>query len=322
VKQFAYDFEKPALELRERLAALEREVEAAPDSAAARAERAALEKELDTRLRDLHARLTPWQKVLLARHPLRPRGKDFIDALFTDFTPLLPDRRGLKDPALITGIARFEEWTVAVCATDRGHDARENVRTNFGMVHPEGYYAAIELMERAERFGIPFVSIVDTPGAHPGPEAEERGQAWAISAAIEKMLWLSVPSVAVLSGEGGSGGALALACSDRRIMLEHAYFSVISPEGCASILWRDEAHAEEAAAALKLTAQDLLAFGFVDAIVPEPLLAAHWNPAETYAAVREHLRSALAEVTAIDASSLLEERHAFFDRVASVGQRG
>ena len=226
-------------------------------------------------LKELYAKLSPWQKTLVARHPDRPHAADYIAGLIEDFTPLAGDRKFAEDEALIAGLGRFRGQSVAVLAQEKGHDTDTRLKHNFGMARPEGYRKSVRIMEMAERFGLPVISLVDTAGAYPGLGAEERGQAEAIARSTDAGLGLSVPSVALVIGEGGSGGAIAIATANKVLMLEHAIYSVISPEGAASILWRDSARAQDAATSMKITAQDLLQLGVIDGIVNEPVGGAH-----------------------------------------------
>ena len=271
-----------------------------------------LELQANRLLRQSYARLTAWQKVLVARHPERPHCLDYIQKLITDFVPLAGDRAFAEDAAVIGGLGRFRGHSVMVIGTEKGADTEARVRHNFGMARPEGYRKARRLMRLAERFRLPVLTLVDTAGAYPGVDAEARGQSEAIAGAIETCLDIRVPLVAVIIGEGGSGGAIALAAGNHVLMLEHAVYSVISPEGCASILWRDAAHAEAAAEALKLTAQDLLRLEVIDRIVPEPLGGAHRMPAEAIAAVGEALEEALHPLIGRDGEAVRAERRAKF----------
>jgi len=262
-----------------------------------------LQTKVNRMLQQIYAHLTPGQKVQVARHPTRPHASDYIAALCEDFTPLAGDRSFADDPAILGGIARFQGQSVMILGQEKGKDTETRVRHNFGMAKPEGYRKAQRLMHLAEHFHLPILTFVDTAGAFPGVDAEERGQAEAIAKSIETCLRVGVPVVATVIGEGGSGGAIAIAAADRVLMLEHSVYSVISPEGCASILWRSAGHAEDAAAALRMTAQDLLAFGVIDRIIPEPLGGAHRNaPAaiktvgDTIARMLEELRNKSSEV--------------------------
>ena len=251
-------------------------------------------RELDATIKRVFSTLTPWQRCLLARHPERPYTMAYIHSVFTDFTELHGDRRFADDPAIVAGLAKFDGEPVVVVGHQKGRDTAEKLRRNFGMPRPEGYRKAIRIMEIAARFRHPIISFVDTPGAYPGIDAEQRGQAEAIANNLIEMAAFQVPIIVVVTGEGGSGGALALGIGDRVLMLEHAIYSVISPEGCAAILWKDQARAEDAARALRLTAPDLKKFGIIDEILPEPPGGAHMDPssmAETIsAAIRRHLK--------------------------------
>lgn len=254
----------------------------------------AAKKELDAVVRRVFSQLTPWQQCQLARHPDRPHTMAYTHSIFTDFTELHGDRRYADDPAIVAGLARFEGDPVVVVGHQKGRDTAEKLRRNFGMPRPEGYRKAIRIMSLGARFRRPIISFIDTPGAYPGIDAEERGQAEAIAHNLIEMAALSVPIIVVVTGEGGSGGALALGIGDRVLMLEHAIYSVISPEGCAAILWKDQARAADAAAALRLTAKDLKGFNVIDEIIPEPIGGAHMDPvlmAETIStAIRRNLK--------------------------------
>jgi acetyl-CoA carboxylase carboxyl transferase subunit alpha len=260
-------------------------------------EAAALDGKARAMLDELYKNLTPWRKTQVARHPDRPHCRDYIEALFSEWTPLAGDRNFADDQAIMGGLARFNDRPVMVIGHEKGHDTRSRIERNFGMARPEGYRKAIRLMDLADRFGLPVVTLVDTPGAYPGKGAEERGQAEAIARATEKCLSIGVPFVSVIIGEGGSGGAVALATGDRVAMLEHSIYSVISPEGCASILWKDSDKMREAAEALKLTAQDLLALGVVDRVILEPRGGAQRDRSETIARVGVALAEMLAEIS-------------------------
>ncbi len=264
------------------------------------------------------APLTPWQTVQLARHPQRPRLGDYVAALFTDVLELHGDRLYRDDPALLAALARFEGEPVVVVGHHKGKDTRENVARNFGMPYPEGYRKALRAMRLAEKFRYPVVSFVDTPGAYPGDEAEERGQAEAIARNIQEMSRLRTPILVVITGEGGSGGALAIGVGDVVLMLQHAVYTVISPEGCAAILWHDASRAEDAAAALRLTAPDLLALGVVDEVIPEPPGGAHTDPDAAVAAVRDALARHLAPLRQTPPDVLLERRYAKYRRMGQV----
>jgi acetyl-CoA carboxylase carboxyl transferase subunit alpha len=270
-------------------------------------------------LRQTYARLTPWQKVQVARHPERPHALDYIAELVTDFTPLAGDRAFAEDKAIVGGLGRFRGRSVMVLGTEKGADTEKRLTHSFGMARPEGYRKARRLMRLAERFRLPVVTLVDTAGAYPGIDAEARGQAEAIARAIETCLDITVPLVAAVIGEGGSGGAIALAAGNTVLMMEHAVYSVISPEGCASILWRDGEHAREAAEALRLTAQDLQRLGVVDQIVPEPLGGAHREPQAAIAALGEAVDAALRPLIGVDGVELRARRR---EKFLAMGRHG
>ncbi len=304
------DFEKPIAELRARIDELrETGTEGGVDITA---EVAKLQAKSDKLLKDTFAKLTPWQKTQVARHPERPHFKDYVAGLFDEFLPLAGDRGFADDQAILGGFATFRGRRIMVLGHEKGDDTASRLRHNFGMGKPEGYRKAVRLMELADRFGLPVVTLVDTSGAFPGLQAEERGQAEAIARSTETCLSLGVPLVAAVVGEGGSGGAVALASGNRVLMFEHAVYSVISPEGCASILWRTADKAPEAAEAMKVTAQDLKALGVIDTIVPEPLGGAHRAPAEAIAALGDAIESALAELLSFDAAALKRDRREKF----------
>jgi acetyl-CoA carboxylase carboxyl transferase subunit alpha len=266
-------------------------------------------------LEDTYARLTPWQRTLVARHPQRPRFERLVAGLFDDFLPIAGDRVFGEDEAIVGGFARFEGRRVVVIGHVKGEDTTARIRHNFGMARPEGYRKAIRLMQLADRFGLPVVTLVDTPGAFPGVDAEARGQAEAIARSTEACLALGVPLVAIIIGEGGSGGAVALAAANRVLMFEHAVYSVISPEGCASILWRSAAKAPDAAEAMKVTATDLLKLGVIHRIVYEPKGGAHRDPGETVKRLTLALRSELDGLAAMTSAELRREREEFFLRL-------
>jgi acetyl-CoA carboxylase carboxyl transferase subunit alpha len=270
-------------------------------------------------LRQTYARLTPWQKVQVARHPERPHCVDYIAGLITEFVPLAGDRVFGEDAAVVGGIGRFRGRSVVVLGTEKGADTETRLKRNFGMARPEGYRKASRLMRLADRFALPVLTLVDTAGAYPGIDAEARGQAEAIARAIETCLDIKVPLVAAIIGEGGSGGAIALAAGNAVLMLEHAVYSVISPEGCASILWRDGGHAHDAAEALRLTAQDLLRLEVVDRIVPEPLGGAHRQPRSAIAQLGEAIDSVLPPLCALDGATLRERRR---EKYRALGRQG
>ncbi len=266
----------------------------------------------DKQLRTTYGRLTPWQKTQVARHPDRPKAQDYIDGLITEFTPLAGDRAFADDAAVLGGMGRFQGRSVMVLGTEKGTDTESRVKHNFGMARPEGYRKARRLIELAGRFGLPILTFIDTSGAFPGIDAEARGQAEAIARSIEACLEAPVPIVATIIGEGGSGGAVALATGDRVLMLEYAVYSVISPEGCASILWRDAAQAPAAAEALKLTAEDLLRLKLVDQVIAEPLGGAQRDKPATLQAVGQAVQEALAALDGLDAATLRSRRREKF----------
>jgi len=278
-----------------------------------------LQTRIERSLKQTYAKLTPWQKVMVARHPNRPHCLDYINGLIDDFTPLAGDRAFAEDAAVIGGLGRFRGYSVVVIGLEKGADTETRVAHNFGMARPEGYRKAVRLMTLAEQFGLPVITLVDTPGAYPGVGAEERGQAEAIARATAKCLDIRVPLISAIIGEGGSGGAIALASANHVIMLENAIYSVISPEGCASILWRDSENAKEAAEALKMTARDLMALGVVDVIVDEPVGGAHRDPAVVLPAVGDALEAALRELTPIPGGELRARRRQRFLDIGKVG---
>ncbi len=311
------EFEKPVAALEARIAELR--AASAGDDVDISAEIGRLEKKSAELLESTYKALTPWQKTQVARHPARPHFKDWLDLMFEDFMPLGGDRHFGEDSAIIGGLATLKGGRkVVLIGHEKGHDTESRIRHNFGMGKPEGYRKAIRLMELAGRFGLPVVTLVDTSGAFPGIEAEERGQAEAIARSTEACLALPVPMVATIVGEGGSGGAVALASAERVLMLEHAVYSVISPEGCASILWRTAEKAPQAAEAMKITAQDLVELGVVDRIVPEPIGGAHRNPAVVAAALAEAIESELAKLSGKSAKALRKMRE---DRFLSIGDK-
>ncbi len=304
------DFEKPIAELEGKIEELRRMSE--PGGINIADEVGRLNTVADKQLRTTYARLTPWQKTQVARHPDRPKAKDYIDTLITEFTPLSGDRAFADDAAVLGGMGRFRGRSVMVLGTEKGTDTDSRVKHNFGMARPEGYRKARRLIELAGRFHLPILSFIDTSGAFPGIDAEARGQAEAIARSIEACLEAPVPIVATIIGEGGSGGAIALAAGDRILMLEHAVYSVISPEGCASILWRDAAQAPVAAEALRLTAEDLLRLKLIDQIVPEPLGGAQRDKAATLDAVAMAIQDALINLVDLDPVTLRNRRREKF----------
>jgi len=278
-----------------------------------------LQGKLDRLLRQTYAKLTPWQKTQVARHPDRPHALDYIGTLIEEFTPLAGDRAFGEDRAIVGGLGRFRGRSLVVIGHEKGSSTETRIKHNFGMAKPEGYRKARRLMELADRFGLPVVTLVDTPGAYPGVEAEARGQAEAIARAIETCLAIEVPFVSVIIGEGGSGGAIALATANTVIMLEHAVYSVISPEGCASILWRDGEEAKTAAEALKMTAQDLMALGVIDQVIAEPLGGAHREPAHAVAAVGDAIEATLKNFDGHAGAALKARRR---EKFLAIGDKG
>ncbi len=304
------DFEKSIAELEGKIEELRHQSDTGDIKIAEEVER--LQTRVERLLKQTYTKLSPWQRVQVARHPDRPHCLDYIGALIDSFTPLAGDRTYAEDAAIVGGLGRFRGMSVVVIGQEKGAEIESRVKHNFGMARPEGYRKAQRLMKLAEQFDLPVVTLVDTPGAYPGIGAEERGQAEAIARSVETCLGLKVPLVSAVIGEGGSGGAIALAAANTVMMLEHAVYSVISPEGCASILWRDGDHAEEAADALKLTAEDLKKLGVIDTIIPEPLGAAHRGPAETIKAVGDAFEAALGDFANMDGGKLRQLRREKF----------
>ena len=280
-------------------------------------EAAALDKKAGDMLRDLYKNLDPWRKTLVARHPERPHCGDYIAQLFTEYTPLAGDRTFGEDHAVLGGLARFNDQPCVVIGHEKGNNTKSRIHHNFGMARPEGYRKAVRLMDLADRFRIPVITLVDTQGAYPGKGAEERGQSEAIARATEKCLQIGVPLVSVVIGEGGSGGAVAFATANRIAMLEHSIYSVISPEGCASILWRDAEKMREAAVALRLTAQDLKKLGVIDRIITEPTGGAQRAPADAVTAVGQVISEMLAELSSLKPAELVRDRREKFLKMGS-----
>jgi acetyl-CoA carboxylase carboxyl transferase subunit alpha len=305
------DFEKPVAELEAKIEEL-RAIEAEGDAVAIGDEIIRIEGKAAQALKELYAELTPWQKTQVARHPQRPHCLDYITALIADFVPLAGDRKYGDDTAIVGGFGRFRGESVCIIGHEKGSDTDSRLRHNFGMARPEGYRKAARLMDMADHFEIPVIALIDTAGAYPGIGAEERGQAEAIARSTEACLRIGVPNFAAVIGEGGSGGAIAVATANRVMMLEHAIYSVISPEGAASILWRDTAKAQEAASSMKITAQDLLRFGVVDTIIPEPTGGAHRDPAAAIAATAEAIAAALADLQGLDRATIIRLRREKF----------
>jgi acetyl-CoA carboxylase carboxyl transferase subunit alpha len=305
------DFEKPVAELEAKIEEL-RALEADGEAVAIGEEITRIEGKAAQALKELYAELTPWQKTQVARHSQRPHCLDYITALIADFVPLAGDRKYGDDAAIVGGFGRFRGESVCVIGHEKGSDTDSRLRHNFGMARPEGYRKAARLMDMADHFEIPVIALIDTAGAYPGIGAEERGQAEAIARSTEACLRIGVPNVAAVIGEGGSGGAIAVATANRVMMLEHAIYSVISPEGAASILWRDTAKAQEAASSMKITAQDLLRFGVVDTIIPEPPGGAHRDPTAAIAATAEAVAAALADLQGLDRATIVRLRREKF----------
>src|SRR5215813_4577906 len=310
------DFEKPVAELEAKVEEM-RALQASGDAIAIGEEINRIEIKAGQALKELYANLTPWQKTQVARHPERPRCLDYVGGLVTDFVPFAGDRKFGDDEAIVGGFGRFRGESVCVVGHERGSTTESRLKHNFGMARPEGYRKAVRLMEMADRFAIPVLALVDTAGAYPGIGAEERGQAEAIARSTDACLSLGVPNVAVILGEGGSGGAIAIATANRVLMLEHAIYSVISPEGAASILWRDTTKAQEAATSMKITAQDMLRFGIIDSIVPEPTGGAHRDPQAAIAVTGEAIASALMELKGLDRETVRKQRR---DKFLTMGR--
>jgi acetyl-CoA carboxylase carboxyl transferase subunit alpha len=309
------DYEAPLLELEKKI----EDLASQPAVPGVENELQRLRRELDDKRRQVFAALTPWQKTLVARHPARPYTLDYINALFTEFAELHGDRRFGDDPALVCGFAFYKERPVAVIGHQKGRDTKQKIYRNFGMPKPEGYRKALRIMKLAEKFARPIITFVDTPGAYPGLDAEERGQAEAIAFNLREMASLKVPIIVNVTGEGGSGGALAIAVGDRINMLEHAVYSVITPEGCAAILWRDSARAPEAAEAMKITATDLAAFGLVDVVVPEPAGGAQTDPESLFRSLDEVIDGQLRELSALPPQAIVDARYEKFRRMGHLG---
>src|SRR5688572_25813769 len=310
------DFEKPVAELEakiEELRAVQADGEVQVDEEIAR-----LESKAAATLKELYEDLTPWQKTQVARHPQRPHCLDFVSAAIEDFVPLAGDRKFGDDDAIIGGFGRFRGESICVIGHEKGSSTEARLKHNFGMARPEGYRKAVRLMEMADRFSIPVLALVDTAGAYPGIGAEERGQAEAIARSTDACLMLGVPNVAVILGEGGSGGAIAIATANRVLMLEHAIYSVISPEGAASILWHDTSKAQDAATNMKITAEDLMRFGVIDEIIPEPVGGAHRDPPAAIAATGTAIGRALAGLSGLDRDAVRRERREKFLNIGRV----
>ena len=310
------DFEKPVAELEAKVEEL-RAMQDAGNATDIADDIGRLETKAAQALRDLYAELTPWQKTQVARHPQRPQCLDYIQALVPEFIAFAGDRKFSEDEAIVGGFGRFRGESICVIGHEKGSSTESRLKHNFGMARPEGYRMAVRLMEMADRFDIPVLALIDTAGAYPGIDAEERGQAEAIARSTEACLNLGVPNVAVILGEGGSGGAVAIATANRVLMLEHAIYSVISPEGAASILWRDTTKAQDAATNMKITAADLTAFGIIDGIVTEPIGGAHRDPAAAIAATGEVVAKAFAELKGLDRETVRRQRR---DKFLAIGR--
>src|SRR5258706_6183798 len=306
------DFEKPIAELQRKLEELTQHRETHSLGVNFDEEIARIEKKIAETRKQIFTNLTAWQRVQLARHPKRPYTLDYLGSAFTDFSEVHGDRLFAEDRAVVGGFARLGEHKVVVVGTQKGRDTKENIRRNFGSAHPEGYRKALRLMELADKFNLPIITLIDTAGAYPGIGAEERHIAEAIAVNLREMMLLEVPIIAVVIGEGGSGGALGIGVADRVLILENAYYSVISPEGGAAILWKDRAAAAKAAEALKITAKDLLQLGLVDEIVPEPLGGAHKDTATTAATLKKHLLKHLKQLQKLSTEERLKQRYAKF----------
>lgn len=305
------DFEAPIADLEGKIAEL-RNMAQGDATVSIADDVKSLEKKANKILADLYQSLTPWQKAQVARHPDRPHALNYIATLITDFVPLAGDRKFAEDEAVVGGLGRFQGQAVVVIGQEKGSDTASRLKHNFGMAKPEGYRKAVRLMEMADRFGLPVITFVDTSGAYPGVEAEERGQAEAIARSTDCCLALGVPMVSVIIGEGGSGGAIAIATANMVLMLEHSIYSVISPEGAASILWRDPARAKDAATALKITAQDLKKYGVIDEIIPEPMGGAHRMPEQAMKAVSEAISRTLKAFEGLSADVVRTQRREKF----------
>lgn len=312
---YLLEFEKPLRELEKQLDALHQQ--SLENNIDMSAELKAIEAKLEQERRAIHSTLTPWQRVQVARHPKRPYALDYVAQLCTDFQELHGDRQFKDDQALIGGTAFFDGRAVMIVAQQKGRDTKENILRNFGMPQPEGYRKALRLMKLAEKFGLPILSFIDTPGAYPGVESEARHVSEAIAVNLREMAMLSVPSIAVIVGEGGSGGALGIGVTDRVLIFENSYYSVISPEGCAAILWKDRANAPKAAEALKLNAANLQQLGVVDEVIPEPLGGAHNDPEAAGTALKDAFKRHLGELLEKSPEQLLDDRYA---RYRALGQ--
>ena len=313
------EFEKPLAEIEGKAAELRAVAEKSEDDLDVEKEASALDTKAEAMLADLYSNLTPWRKCQVARHPERPHCSDYIEALFTEYTPLQGDRNFADDMAVMGGLARFDGKPVVIIGHEKGSDTASRISRNFGMARPEGYRKAIRLMDMADRFRLPIITLVDTPGAYPGKGAEERGQSEAIARSTEKCLQVGVPLISIITGEGGSGGAVAFATADKLMMLEHSIYSVISPEGCASILWKNADKMREAAEALRLTAQDLKKLGVVDTVLKEPVGGAQRDRKATFKTVNTAIKTALDELSGKKPEALIKSRRKKFLVMGSKG---
>ncbi|MFA6216643.1 MAG: acetyl-CoA carboxylase carboxyltransferase subunit alpha [Candidatus Omnitrophota bacterium] len=311
------EFEKPIVELEKKIQELKSFVSDKKIDLSSEVKR--LEEKLESLRKETYSHLTPWQRVQIARHPHRPYTLDYIALIMTDFIELHGDRSFADDKALIGGFAKINKQKIMVMGHQKGRDTKENLKRNFGCAHPEGYRKALRLMQIADKFNLPIVVLVDTPGAYPGIGAEERGQAQAIALNLREMTVISVPIITIVIGEGGSGGALGVGVADKVCVFENAYYSVISPEGCAAILWKSSSKAPEAAAALKLTGEDLLKMGIIDEVIPEPLGGAHRDPQKMAAVLKERIEKNLKELLGLKKEELLKLRYQKFRNIGSFG---
>jgi len=304
------DFEKPIVELEKKIQELKSFTSGKKIDLSSEVKK--LEEKLGQLKKDVYGKLSAWQRVQIARHPQRPYTLDYINMIMSDFIELHGDRSFGDDKAIITGFAKLNNQKIMVIGHQKGRDIKENLKRNFGCAHPEGYRKALRIMQLAQKFNLPIIIFIDTPGAYPGVGAEERGQAQAIALNLREMISIGVPIIAIIIGEGGSGGALGIGVADKICVLENAYYSVISPEGCAAILWKDSAKAPEAAEVLKLTASDLLERGIIDEIIPEPLGGAHRDPQKIAATIKDAINKNLKELKAISSEELLKLRYKKF----------
>jgi acetyl-CoA carboxylase carboxyl transferase subunit alpha len=311
------DFEKPIVELEKKIQELKNFVSTKKIDLSSEITR--LEDKLESLRKETYSNLTAWQRVQIARHPQRPYSQDYINMIMTEYVELHGDRGFADDKAIIGGFAKINGQKVMILGHQKGRDTKENLKRNFGCAHPEGYRKALRLMQLAEKFNVAVVVFIDTPGAYPGIGAEERGQAQAIALNLREMTQIAVPIITIVIGEGGSGGALGIGVADRICVLENAYYSVISPEGCAAILWKSSAKAPDAAGALKLTGQDLLKLGIIDEVIPEPLGGAHRNPQKMAETMKERILKDLKELKALSRDELLKQRYKKFRSIGSIG---